>query len=34
MRVAEGLNSRTQLLGLLAKLCALQHNKQTPQQSN
>ncbi|EWM20422.1 activator 1 37 kda subunit [Nannochloropsis gaditana] len=28
MRIAEGLNSRTQILGLLAKLCALQHKQQ------
>jgi len=32
MRVAEGLNSRTQLLGLLAKLCSLYHKQQQQQQ--
>jgi hypothetical protein len=34
MRVAEGLNSSTQLLGLLAKLCTLQtqQQQQPPQQ--
>ena len=33
MRIAEGLNSRTQILGLLAKLCALQHKQQQQHQN-